>query len=135
MPPDICALQPGDLDDLSRFLITGFHTPPDAEFAAPEVLRWKYLEPRSEDDRVPRSYLARDERSRVVGHVGICRTCFESDQVPAGRIATLHMVDWLGSAEQRAVGASLMRRRCTGSNPVRRGRKRSRASRDQARGL
>jgi len=110
MPPEIQALQPGDLDDLSRFLTAGFHTPPDADFAAPEVLRWKYLEPRGEDDNVPRSYLARDEGSRVVGHVGICRTYFESDRIPAGRTVTLHMIDWLGSAEQRAVGVSLMRR-------------------------
>jgi hypothetical protein len=29
---------------------------------------------------------------------------------PRGRIATLHMIDWLGSAEHRSVGASLMRR-------------------------
>ena len=110
MPPEIRALQSGDLDDLSRFLTAGFHAPPDADFAAPEVLRWKYLEPRGEDDDTPRSYLARDDGSRAVGHVGICRTWFESDQIPTGRIATLHMIDWLGSAVQRAVGVSLMRR-------------------------
>src|SRR3954454_25128076 len=110
MLSEIRALQTGDLDALSRFLAAGFHAPPDADFAAPEVLRWKDLEPRGEDDDEPRSYVARDEAGRVVGHVGICRTWFESDRIPAGRTATLHMVDWLGSAEQHAVGVSLMRR-------------------------
>ena len=109
MPPEIHALQPGDLKDLSQFLTAGFHTSPDADFAALEVLRWKYLEPIGEDDDPPRSYLVRDERSQIIGHVGICRTGFESDQIAAGPIATLHMIDWLGSAEHRSVGASLMR--------------------------
>ena len=84
MAPEIRALQPGDIDDLSRFLSVGFHAPTDADFAAPEVLRWKYLEPRGEDDDAPRSYLARDEGSQIVGHVGICRTFFETDRIPAG---------------------------------------------------
>ena len=52
-------LQLDDLDDLSRFLTAGFHTAPDADFALPEVLRWKYLGPRDEpDDQGPRSFLA-----------------------------------------------------------------------------
>jgi hypothetical protein len=99
-----------DLSDLSRFLTAGFHTAPDADFAATEVLRWKYLELRGEDDEAPRSYLARDERGRIIGHVGICRTAFKGDAISGGRIASLHIIDWLGSAEHRSVGASLMRK-------------------------
>jgi hypothetical protein len=110
MTREICPLVLDDLSDVGRFLVAGFHAAPDADFAAPEVLRWKYLEPRGEDDEAPRSYLARGEAGRVIGHVGICRTAFEGDAIPSGRIATLHMIDWLGSTEHRSVGASLMRR-------------------------
>ena len=110
MTHEICPLVLDDLSAVGRFLRAGFHAAPDADFAAPEVLRWKYLEPRGEDDEAPRSYLAREEGGHVIGHVGICRTAFEGDAIPSGRIATLHMIDWLGSAEHRSVGASLMRR-------------------------
>ncbi|MBV8128125.1 MAG: hypothetical protein JO114_10775 [Planctomycetaceae bacterium] len=110
MTHEICPLVLDDLSAVGRFLRAGFHAAPDADFAAPEVLRWKYLEPRGEDDEAPRSYLAREEGGHVIGHEGICRTAFEGDAIPSGRIATLHMIDWLGSAEHRSVGASLMRR-------------------------
>lgn len=110
MTREICPLALQDLCDLGPFLIAGFHAAPDADFAALEVLQWKYLEPRGEDDEAPRSYLARQEGGRVIGHVGICRTAFEGNVIPGGRIATLHMIDWLGSVEHRSVGASLMRR-------------------------
>ena len=112
MTREIRPLEPGDLEDLSRFLTEGFHAAPDADFAAPEVLRWKYLEPTGEgEDRGPRSYLARDEAGTVIGHVGICPTAFEGAVIPGGSVATLHMIDWLGSPGHRSVGASLMRKR------------------------
>ena len=57
MTREICPLTLDDLSELGRFLTAGFHTAPDADFAAPEVLRWKYLEPRGEDDEAPRSYV------------------------------------------------------------------------------
>ncbi len=40
-----CRLPRTDIPELSRFLTAGFHTPPEADYAAPEVLRWKYLDP------------------------------------------------------------------------------------------
>src|SRR5271166_5198762 len=95
MTHEICPLVLDDLSAVGRFLRAGFHAAPDADFAAPEVLRWKYLEPRGEDDEAPRSYLAREEGGHVIGHVGICRTALEGDAIPSGRIATLHMIDWL----------------------------------------
>jgi hypothetical protein len=111
MTREIRALEPDDLDDLSRFLTEGFHTAPDADFAAPEVLRWKYLEPGDEgEDRGPRSYLARDEAGKLIGHVGGCVTAFKGAGLPGGSVATLHMIDLLGSAGHRLVGVSLMRK-------------------------
>src|SRR5271157_740540 len=110
MTREICPLALHDLCDLGRFLIAGFRAAPDADFAAPAVLQWKYLQPRGEDVEAPRSYLAREEGGHVIGHVGICQTAFEGHVILGGRIATLHMIDWLGSPEHRSVGASLMRR-------------------------
>jgi len=110
MTREIRPLALDDLRDLARFLIAGFHTEPDADFAAPEVLQWKYLEPRGEDDEGPRSYLARDDEGHIIGHVGICRTTFEGDAINGRLIPTLHMIDWLGAPEHRSIGTSLMRK-------------------------
>ena len=56
------------------------------------------------------SYIART--GRIVGHLGLCRTAFEGKALAAagGRVSTIHIIDWLGSPEHRAVGMSLMRR-------------------------
>ena len=114
MTRDIRPLTPEDLPELSRFLTAGFHAPADADYAAPDVLRWKYLEPSDQEDNAEtaRSYVARDESGRIVGHLGLCRTTFEGQALAAsgGRVATIHIIDWLGSPEHRAVGMSLMRR-------------------------
>ena len=116
MTRDIRPLSLDDLPELSRFLTAGFHAPPEADFAAPDVLRWKYLEPGtavgcSVSTDAPRSYVARDESGRIIGHLGLCRTVFEGQALAAsgGRVATIHVIDWLGSPEHRAVGTSLMR--------------------------
>ncbi len=134
MARDIQPLTQDDLEELSQFLTAGFHAHPEADFAAPEVLRWKYLEPlepmstaagnhyndRGEQDHevdtdassnAPRSYIARNEAGPIIGHLGLCRTAFEGAAIAAhgGRVTTIHIIDWLGSPEYRSVGMSLMR--------------------------
>ncbi len=109
MNPDILPLAESDLTDLSHFLTTGFHTPPEAHFAAPEVLRWKYLEPG--DSPLARSFLARDQTGEIAGHVGVCRTAFEGDSLETVEpVPTIHIIDWLGSTNHPGVGTALMRR-------------------------
>ncbi len=115
-----------DIPELGRFLAAGFHADPATDFAAPDVLRWKYLRPEnpapagfsaSTDETeaavpdAPRSYVARDESGRIVGHLGLCRTAFEGKALAmvGGRVSTIHIIDWLGSPEHKAVGMSLMR--------------------------
>jgi hypothetical protein len=119
MTRDIRPLTPNDLPEVSRFLTAGFHTPPDSGFARPEVLRWKYLEPLEANagkgasgEGAPLSYVARDEAGQIIGHIGICRTAFEGRAMTqaGGQTATIHIIDWLGSPEHRAVGMSLMRK-------------------------
>jgi hypothetical protein len=135
MARDIRPLTLDDIPELSQFLTTGFHAPPEADFAAPEVLRWKYLQlpesisavgaqvgssdphdTRLEEDwsahaNAPRSYVARDESGKIIGHIGLCRTAFEGKGIVAdgGGVATIHIIDWLSSPGHRSVGMSLMR--------------------------
>ena len=110
MARDIQPLTSDDIPDLSQFLTAGFHSPPEADYAAPEVLHWKYLE----GIRLtgPRSYIARDETGKIIGHLGLCRTLFEGRAINAtgGQLSTIHIIDWLGSPDHRAVGISLMRK-------------------------
>jgi hypothetical protein len=137
MKGDILPLTADDLVDLSQFLVTGFQAAPASDFAAIEVLRWKYLEhdqpairpliaghdqgPSGNqqerdgisncDSNQPLSYIARNESGRIVGHLGFCRTYFEGLGIGgrSGRVATMHIIDWLGSPERRSIGISLMR--------------------------
>lgn len=115
---DIRPLAAEDIPELSEFLTNGFRTQPDADYAVPEVLRWKYLEEDGLEgmegscSTTPRSLIARDETGAIVGHLGLCRTAFEGQVLAAhgGRVPTIHIIDWLGSREHRAIGTSLMRR-------------------------
>ena len=43
MARKICPLIEEDIPELSRFLTTGFHTSPNADYVSPDVLRWKIL--------------------------------------------------------------------------------------------
>jgi len=105
---EIRPLAAGDLPALSRFLTAGFGAAADAEFAAVDVLRWKYLDPRG-DEAESRSLVALDDDGTIVGHVGFAPTVFTGPGV-ARPVSALQMTDWLGSAGHKAVGVSLMRR-------------------------
>lgn len=108
MPYQIDPLKPEDLPALGHFLADGFGAPIGSEFAAADVLQWKYFDPRPGLEDRPRSFVARDEAGRIVGHVGFRHTTWR--QAGSTReISTLHMLDWLGSREHRAVGVSLLR--------------------------
>jgi hypothetical protein len=137
MARDIRPLSPTDLPELSEFLVKGFQAKPGADFAALDVLRWKYLDhvvPQSTDavaaaahtspdgrkapqiaqvphSEQPRSFIARNESGKIVGHLGLCRTHFVGQGIagPSGRVTTMHIIDWLGSPEQRSIGISMMR--------------------------
>ena len=113
MSAQIRPLRADEVEALGQFLREGFHAPEGAAFAAPEVLRWKYVDPRPGTfaDAVPRSWVACDDQGALVGHVGIWPTQFLIVR-PGGAeesVSTLHMLDWLGKAEHRGIGARLMR--------------------------
>jgi hypothetical protein len=106
IPPgrSIEPLQAEDLAELSRFLTAGFAAPADAEFARPEVLQWKYLDPTIASDG-PSGLVARREGT-IAGFVGHRRGSFSTAGVEA---TTLHMMDWLTSRGSN-VGAYLFLR-------------------------
>jgi hypothetical protein len=111
MTYEIRPLRPTDLEKLSCFLTAGFQTLGDADYAAPDVLAWKYLEPQwGADEGKPCSYIACTDNGAIVGHVGICRTSFHGPGLPTDGIPTVHMIDWLGSPAYPSIGTNLMRR-------------------------
>jgi hypothetical protein len=94
---------------LSEFLRAHFCPPGDyCDFADPEVLRWKFLEPRG-PCKTARCFVVRDENN-IVADVGICTTEFTT--CPGGEIhvPAVHMTDWLTSAQGASFGAPLMLR-------------------------
>jgi hypothetical protein len=105
---EIRPTHPDELPALSRFLTEGFHAPPDASFAAPDVLRWKYFDPRGDGD-APRSYVAVEE-GQIIGHIGVTTGAFLGAAIPSGEVSTLHMTDWLSSRPGAAIGSGLMLR-------------------------
>jgi hypothetical protein len=109
---DVRPLSAADLPELSRFLTEGFGAPAGAAFAAEDVLRWKYFDPRGvEAGEAPRSYVACDPAiGRIVAHVGICPGRFHGAALAPEGVSTLHMIDWLGSKAAAGAGAMLMRR-------------------------
>ena len=108
MAAEIRPTRPDEIAELSRLLTEGFHTPAEACFAAPEVLHWKYFEPRGSAD-VPRSYIAVEE-GRIIGHIGLTAETFVGDAMASGEVPTLHMFDWLSARRGTPVGASLLLR-------------------------
>jgi hypothetical protein len=105
---------------LSEFLRAHFCSPGDyCDFADPEVLRWKFLEPRASGRarllpspdpwKTPRCFVVREENN-IVADVGICTTEFTT--CPGGEIhvPAVHMTDWLTSAQGASFGAPLMLR-------------------------
>ncbi|HEV3164604.1 MAG TPA: acetyltransferase [Isosphaeraceae bacterium] len=106
MARDIRPLELEDVPEVSRFLVNAFAAPADAAFAAPEVLRWKYLEPR-DDRNVPRSLVAR-ANGEIVGHGGMTHGWFHVAAEPDRRISTFHGIDWVALPEHRSTGAFLL---------------------------
>lgn len=107
MPQQIQALREEWIPALSEFLIKGLCHPGDySAFAAPDVLRWKYLSPRG-PWKIPRSLLVMDGES-ITAHAGICTTEFLSLGKPSEPVAAIHIVDWLSNERSASLGALLM---------------------------
>ncbi|CAN5782966.1 hypothetical protein BH18ACI4_BH18ACI4_17730 [soil metagenome] len=94
-----------DIDDVAAFLITGFNSPPDAVFARPEVLHWKYFEPGPEWDS-SRSYVLRQE-NKIKAHCGVwpMNLSFQGE-----RIDCICFLDWLSEKDLPGAGVMLKKK-------------------------
>lgn len=103
---DVEPTQPAWLDELSRFIQSGFAQSPGCAYFAPaEVLRWKLFAPRGPWTR-PRSFVVR-EGGRIQAHLGI----LPSALVRTGggpEVEVSHTADWLTADPASFHGASLM---------------------------
>jgi hypothetical protein len=86
---------------LAEFLRSIFDVRPDAPFLHPQLLRWKYFEPRP-DWNGPRSWAVRDD-SGIAAHVGVWPLGFVT---PSGPVDSLHLIDW--AASPRSPGSGIL---------------------------
>jgi hypothetical protein len=104
-----------DCPELGQFLARGFGLPAGSPQAAVDVLAWKYLQPRPHiPAEPPRSYIARDESGRIIGHIGsdftTLRIPTDDTADPFRELPAQHIMDWLAAKDHPGVGAALMRR-------------------------
>lgn len=94
-----------DLDDLATFLTNGFNSPPDAVFARPEVLRWKYFEPGPHWD-LSRSYVLR-QNQKIKAHCGVWPMHLNFN---GERISCICFMDWLSEKDLPGAGVLLKKK-------------------------
>jgi hypothetical protein len=98
--------RPTTIDDQERlieFLTRTFSLERDAPFVNPELLRWKYWEPRP-DFSDPRSLVIENE-GQIVAHVGLWPVAIRRS---GGIERGLHMIDWASGTP--GAGLSLVQR-------------------------
>lgn len=99
-------LRASTLDDLPlirRMLLDVFHAPEDFPSVDSTNLNWKYFAART-DYSEPRSFLAEREGA-IVAHGAVWPG---SILTMAGRLPSLHVIDWAGKPEVAGAGTSLM---------------------------
>jgi hypothetical protein len=106
MANGIVVLDASRLPELSALLQSAFPLQPPAEFATPDVLAWKYFDPRLKDDG-PRSFVALLD-GRIVAHVGYSTTTFVRIGEPSVEIRSMSIIDWYSHPLHRPDGGLLM---------------------------
>lgn len=96
---------PDDIAELSAFLVSGFNSPPDALFAQPEVLNWKYFAPGPQWES-SRSYVLRQD-AQIKAHCGVwpMNLVFRGDEV-----SCLAFLDWLSDRDLPGAGVLLKKK-------------------------
>jgi hypothetical protein len=96
--------RPEDRDELAEFLGRILKYPAGTFFIRPEVLDWKYFQPRS-DWKGPRNWIIKD-KGRIVAHVGAWPFRINTSR---GSIDGWHPIDWAADPEFAGMGALLFR--------------------------
>ncbi|MGH9968272.1 MAG: hypothetical protein ACREBG_10635 [Pyrinomonadaceae bacterium] len=99
------ATAPTDLNSVAAFLTNGFNSPPDAVFARPDVLRWKYFDPGPQWES-SRSYVLRQEQ-KIKAHCGVwpMNLNFRGESV-----SCICFLDWLSEKDLPGAGVLLKKK-------------------------
>ncbi|MEW4567958.1 hypothetical protein AB1L88_08835 [Tautonia sp. JC769] len=111
MTDAIRAINPEDIPRLSRFLTGAFGVPPDATFAAPEVLSWKLFDPMGGPADWPSGLVAETD-GQIVGSISLHPTVIHQTGPSADPIGipAIHPIDWVVSEAGKGMGARLLMR-------------------------
>jgi hypothetical protein len=105
MSLDFLPTQPAEQADLLEFLVSCFGARPDAPIANPELMRWKYCEPRP-DWSGPRSYVLKQEE-RIVAHGCAYPVTY---LLWDGEVTSMRILDWASGANAPGCGVLLLRK-------------------------
>jgi len=89
---------------LVEFLLATFRLGGDAPFIAPELLRWKYDDPRP-DWSGPRSFVWKDGEA-TVAHACMCPITY---RLPSGDVSGSYLIDWAAARTSAGAGVTLLR--------------------------
>ncbi|MGD0500003.1 MAG: hypothetical protein ABSC23_16375 [Bryobacteraceae bacterium] len=103
---EVRATQEQDIPLLRDFLIGAFGVAPTRAFLQPNLLQWKYFEPRP-DWSEPRSFVLA-EREVLLAHIGLWPVTL---LVPAGPVPAIQALDWVRNPAAARGAGSLLRQR------------------------
>src|SRR4029077_15549922 len=90
--------------DVRSLLLSAYSVGPDAPIANPDLLRWKYFDPKVNGNR-PRGYILRQE-NKVVAHCGVTPVRFlRKDREVSG----VCFMDWAGDTGLPGISSVLLR--------------------------
>ena len=95
----------GDEARILEFLTRIFAVDHNAPFVDPDLLRWKYWQPRSDYDG-PRSFVV-EKNDRVVAHVGLWPVTVQTERES---LHGVHMIDWASDPRTPGAGVALLQR-------------------------
>jgi len=95
---------PATRQRLVDFLLAAFRLGPEAPFVAPDLMRWKYDDPRP-DWQGSRSFVWKDGDA-IVAHACLCPVTY---RLPSGDIAGSYLIDWAAARTSAGAGVALLR--------------------------
>src|SRR5436305_5467873 len=93
-----------DRAPLTEFLLEAFRLGPAAPFVAPDLMRWKYDDPRP-DWPGPRSFVWKDGDA-IVAHACMCPVTY---RLPSGDVSGSYLIDWAATRKSAGAGVALLR--------------------------
>ena len=96
--------EPAARQSLIEFLLAAFRLGPQAPFVAPDLIRWKYDDPRP-DWSGPRSFLWKDGET-IAAHACMCPVTYS---LPSGDVSGSYLIDWAAARKSPGAGVALLR--------------------------